>query len=169
MELGIKGPLIGFTVIADLERGEVRVQGQSPAGWLRYRICAAASGRGAQLLVEKAPQGELNIQGQSIAVGTCLELVASSEPFAPYHPPLLERLALGSHKAQDIELIQRAVICGEIWPIWHRLGQMIPFLDPIELHEGDINSFSRMRKCPKDTGSEFFIDLWKNSFKAGFF
>lgn len=38
----------------------------------------------------------------------------------------VERLALGSHKKQEWELVRRRCDLAEILPIWFRLGQMVP-------------------------------------------
>src|SRR5262249_35752829 len=121
-------PLHKFTIIQDLERCEVRVFGMSPLGFFRYRLTALSENRGLLIKVEKTPSQRVPMSGKG-------EWLLDGEVIAPqridsiqtFSPPELERLSLGNHRAQDLDLIRRRKDLSEILPIWHRLGQMVVF------------------------------------------
>lgn len=110
LPLDITGPVDKFTVEQDLEHGFIRVWGDTPHGFFRYRLQALQSG-GVQLTSEKG-----NLESGAI-LGTSGDI---------YMPPKTDRLSLGNHKKQEWELIHRRGDLTEILPLWHRLGQMIP-------------------------------------------
>lgn len=93
----VKGPVSGFTIQQDLERGVVSFWGNAASGYFRF-FCIFDNG---QVVVTTTQPKKQNLGQQP-------------------------RLSLGSHKSQDWEQISRRVALEEIFPIWHRLGLMTP-------------------------------------------
>jgi hypothetical protein len=131
----LKGPLDKFSILQDLEKEEIRVWGDSPAGFFRYRVKAIQAGD-IEIIVEKAPlQGvQYSYEGGSlmgeerIISGTRLKVVTAL-PLYIREPRKfsMERLSLGNNKAQDWELMRRRADFAEIFPIWHALGFTVPY------------------------------------------
>lgn len=107
--LNISGPVKEFTVIQNLERGEVLVFGKTPSGLLRYTIRAA--GERLQLIAKKPLQLP---PADFIFENDIKDMISTSK----------ERLHLGQHKDLDWELVKRRLDLREILPVWHRLGQL---------------------------------------------
>ena len=131
------GPFSEFTVCQDLEKGDVQVWGKSRTGHLRYRIAALAAGEGVMLTLEKklpAPvalqcAGEWKLSAGSLLnpgdrCAICPDL-SQADSLKCFSMPMIDRLSLGSHKAQDVELMRRRMDFAEIFPHWHRLGQVV--------------------------------------------
>jgi len=98
--LGWKGPVLDFTLELDLEKGVVWVYGKTLDG--HRRIC-------------------IQMTEEGIAIDKKLVL-----PGAKVNPHSLERLSLGMSKTLDWEKVTRRHLMAEIFPIWFRLGQMVP-------------------------------------------
>lgn len=103
VDLPITGPITHFTAIQDLERGGIRVSFSCQAGFVRYTI---------------HPGPILHLDKGNIA------LPWQGEARTPPLPQ--ERLFFGSHKKLDWELVVRRKDSKELFPIWHRLGLMLP-------------------------------------------
>ncbi len=112
--LSIRGPVRDFTVQLDLEKGIIKVWGDSKAGFFRYLIAKSDDKALFAIKVEKHP-----IEWESAQPIQVLKEFQAV-------PLLAERLSLGSHKAQDWELVRRRRDLKEIFPIWYRLGQLVP-------------------------------------------
>lgn len=131
IDFKVKGPLDRFTVQQDLEKGYVQVWGWSQNGFLRYRIAALQENNGITLNVDKCPEKVLEgfIQGRwadeklSIQQGAA-QIFGTGE--TKYQISHMDRLSLGCSKAQNWESIWHRLDCTQIFPIWHRLGQMVP-------------------------------------------
>ncbi len=124
---GWEGPVADFTVVQDLERGEVVVFGKAVQGYFRYRIGALVGSPGVAVTLDKTPTGLAFVTKGwpcSSTVGTVHLFGDGSLPV--YKPPHLERLSLGSHKAQEWERMGNHLDFATLLPIWHRLGQMVP-------------------------------------------
>jgi len=102
--LPLEGPVADFTVQLDLEGGFIRVWGSALSGYFRYRICPADNAKRWALVAEKG------LEGRAASTGKALPI---------------ERLSLGSHKAQDWELVCRRADMKEILPHWFLLGQKV--------------------------------------------
>lgn len=104
----IEGPLDMFSVQLDIERGQVRVLGKGRQGYFRFRIEAFPDE--ISLVCERGgfPSKRIPFKG----------------PF--FRPKSIERLALGSHKAQDWDLVLRRKDLKEILPPLFLLAQKIP-------------------------------------------
>jgi hypothetical protein len=109
--LPISGPVSRFTVQQDLEKGCIVVFGFSKTGYFRYKLQQDESPLGFALHFEK---GQLNEFAS-----------APVDQIAHRDIPPIDRLCLGSHKAQDWESIYRRGEMKEILPLWHRLGQLV--------------------------------------------
>lgn len=126
LNLELKGPVHPFTICSDLEKGRISVSGKGADGWIRYHLLASKDGKGIRLLGDRFYLQQLDI-------------LPSSSPFEPFQVPFCERLSLGSNKAQDWEMIKRRLDLKEIFPHWHRLGQLVPShsAEKVKLEEGD--------------------------------
>jgi hypothetical protein len=96
-----QGPVRGFTVLQDMERGRIEVFGKAQNGYSRYFITAD----GLDFSNKKIP----------------LPFIRKADL-----PPSLKRLSLGIHKKQDWDLIERRLEMEEVFPFWIRLAQIIP-------------------------------------------
>ncbi|MBA3602688.1 MAG: hypothetical protein H0W50_03410 [Parachlamydiaceae bacterium] len=130
--LSIQGPVHGFTVQQDLEKGHLKVWGDSAQGFFRYRIESKSGSKSKfksetdcskefVLISEKMPEVLPKAYCGISAGVTCCE---SAEPNA------IERLSFGVTKKADWVLVSRRIILAEILPFWFRLGQMIPAVLP---------------------------------------
>lgn len=137
--LDIEGPVKDFTVVQDLEKGCLSVFGDSLNGYFRYRIHALDHADGMVVIAEKAPEAgivfELGQERMLIKAGE-KAIFTSTAPGANikiYSAKSSERLSLGSHKSQDWELVRRRFSFADIFPIWYRIGQLVPMPDSAQL------------------------------------
>ncbi|WP_068466390.1 hypothetical protein [Candidatus Protochlamydia phocaeensis] len=172
--LDIQGPLSNFTLQSDLEKGVIRVWGESPAGFVRYYISSHSQGKALFLHLEKAPANGMGLEKdgkkEELAAKQSLDLFS----FCPligtdFQLPSLERLSLGSHKAQDWDLVRRRLDLKEILPVWHRLGQLLPNIPSPMPYDG--GTASLLQSCAElinqQRGGESAV-LWNQLFQAGF-
>ncbi len=129
--LDLRGPIDPFTVTNDLEKGRITVTGGSKEGWFCYHLISDQTGRSLSLAVERAPVAGMRITSQSesfiLQKGERFVFFSREDLFAPYFPPVPgERLSLGNHKKQEGEAMQRRLDLAELFPFWHRLGQLLP-------------------------------------------
>jgi hypothetical protein len=155
---GICGPIADFTVMQDLEHGYVNVWGHSANGYFRYLLIYVE--QKLRIVIEKEPKEGL----QTLCEGS-LTLLPLPKAELPKHGVLqTERLSLGSHKAQDWELICRRLNLVEIAPHWLRLGQMTP-----ATHEKCVSPSLLLRAAESIEGPpEKIVSTWSNLFQAGF-
>lgn len=172
LSLELKGPVQQFTVYNDLEKGQISVTGKTSNGWMHYYIIGSKTHEGIRLFVERAPLGGIPIQhGQKFHLlqnKEWLSVLGENASFEPYQIPLCDRLSLGSHKAQDWELIKRRGNLAELFPVWHRLGQLIPAIPTKELKEGTLSLLDACRKSFMDQKSEEAHQSWLNCLYGGF-
>lgn len=143
-DLPLTGPVDEFTVQLDLEKGDVVVWGRAKEGFYRYRL--RASTQGVAVVVEKMPKG-VTIEHEAGE----LYLV----------PKGLHRLSLGSHKSQEWEQICRRADFAEIFPLWHRLGQMIP--------EGKaVSVLDKCKQAIAERDAQHVLDRFREVFVACF-
>lgn len=121
-----QGPINQFTIINDLDRERISVSGETKQGWIRYHLRSDISSQGIECVFDRVPEGKyIEIDGKKI------EIFKKTPFFFPYHHepffPSLEKLFLGNHKAQDVELIRRRKDLTEIFPLLFRIGQLIPY------------------------------------------
>lgn len=160
IHLTITGPVEKFTIEQDLERGWVRVWGQTSTGYLLYKIIPHSS-NGVAVLIEKAPS---DIKWQVEGVPT--EIFNKKSDTIPLPPQSeFERLSLGSNKAQDWELMRRRGNLTEIFPIWHRLGQMTAVLKQKEEKNSLLSECSDLLDLDENMK---ILPAFKNLFLAGF-
>jgi len=116
IHVDIQGPVTGFTLQLDLEKGFLHVWGNSLKGYFRYRI--AASLHGEKLLIKNEKETH------PISFSSDSELISISN-LEPYTIGFFDRLSLGVHKAQEWTLIKKRLDFKEIFPIWLKLGQLM--------------------------------------------
>lgn len=172
----LKGPLDGFTVLQDLEKGQVRVWGKNNEGHFRYTLAASAVGKGLTLAFEKLPQKKMDFVSEGdwktaekrveekgiISFGPI-----SQESCMPFAIPAMDRLSLGNNKAQDWELIRRRRDFREIFPVWHRLGQLIPGSFSSH-HSGTAALLEDCRQAALKNSPEFILQQFERLFLSGF-
>ncbi len=126
------GPIEGFTVQQDLERGFIRFFGRAKEGYFCSYLKA-------------------NEQG--------IELDGKKLPFVSLEPdplpPQKERLSFGVHKAQNWDFIKARLDPCEIWPFWLLLAQQTP---KAALHK--VGSFSLLASCERASKVEI-VYLWR--------
>jgi len=146
IKIDIQGPVADFTVLQDLEKGCVRVWGKTPKGFFRYRLTAATQNSGIAMTIEKFPENGISffsskmdlwikeaddwqpLKNKAFAKDTIFIGKSPSKncDCLLYEPPVTDRLSLGANKAQDWCKIRPRRDLTEVFPLWHRLGQIIP-------------------------------------------
>lgn len=119
LHLGLTGPVEDFTVLQDLERDCVFVYGRAQEGFYRLRVQAE------ELVAERLFEGGLKVSGSWEGVlqkKQALQFPGTERQI----PSSFERLSLGSHKAQDWDLVVRRFDLREILPVLYLLGQKTP-------------------------------------------
>lgn len=154
LHLEIHGPMQGFTVMSDLEKGVVKVWGRTPQGFLRYRLAVNGQGQ-VELICDKAPAEGLVVNG--LPMKPKERLLVTTVP--PFQTATLEHLSLGSHKAQDIDLIQRRMNLTEIWPLLYQQAQLMPSA----LYYNDL---PLLNQCGEETIPEKLGQRWLHFFQA---
>ena len=159
LALDITGPALDFTIQQDLERGEIKVWGRYKEGYLRYLISPINNGKEFALTLEKGPP----------------KFTLNSNFFEKsnvYQTKEMNRLSLGSHRAQDWELIKRKGDLVDILPLWSKLGNWIP-QTPFEGWEGTL---ILLKKCKEAIESKektilynLFLDLFRAAFQGGLY
>jgi hypothetical protein len=110
VQLDLTGPVEGFTLQQDLEKNCVFVFGRAQEGYYKLRIEASPSG-----FWVRSERGKLLKEDKHLP---------QEIPFVL--KSYFERLSLGSHKAQDWDLVQKRGDLKEILPTLFYLGQKIP-------------------------------------------
>lgn len=139
LPLNIKGPMLDFTLELDLEKRGVHVFGHSKSGYERF--CIGMTDEGIRIMSEKGKTKKV--------IPTKVNLSQISK----------ERLSLGSHKALDWDLVKRKRDLSQVFPVWFRLGQMVPEI-PLK-KEG---TATLLKSCDKLEVVPQFLKL----FMAGF-
>lgn len=117
----VEGPVHGLTGSLDLERGSLRIWGESRRGYFRYRLSLEREPEVRLILLpERSPEQQTE-HGTLFGKETSLLLPSSVDAALPTRPR--ERLSLGCHKAQDWTLIRRRQLMAEWMPLWHWCGQ----------------------------------------------
>jgi hypothetical protein len=129
LTLDFLGPIQGFTVGANLEKGFLNVFGMTRKGYMRYQLWVKEGSL--FLTMEKTPEErvvcrhslfpeeEISFQkGESRTICSQLESIAQATP--------QERLSLGMHKSQDWDLVRRRLDCKEIFPAWLLMASQAP-------------------------------------------
>jgi hypothetical protein len=150
IHIPLTGPVDDFTVQMDLEKGLVKVWGHYKEGFLRYTIQATVDGSFI-IQAEKSPLADLFFS-------------TSANTFVPQGN---EKLSLGNHKAQDWDLVRRRSDLSEIFPIWFRLGQLLPDT-VLDISAGTSALLGNCQLTIADQDKLKVIPSFINLFNAGF-
>lgn len=144
-KMPLTGHVHGFTLQQDLEKNCIYVFGKAKEGYFRIRV--EAHDDGFQIVSEKGPlkSGKITVERD------------------PYSPASIERLSLGSHKAQDWDLVKKRMDLKEILPVLFLLGQKIPKILP-----QPITGTAELLKLPEEREKleEALLAFVKASFKG---
>lgn len=172
VEMGLTGPVEQFTVCNDLEKGRVSIGGKTADGWIRYHLVSAQQTKGVRLVADRVPVGGLKLRQKGIErvlqIHDDHDLIEESAAFTPYQLPLCDRLSLGNHKAQEGELIRRRLCLAEIFPLWHRLGQLVPVEQMQNCQGGTWALLDKCRQCVQHNKPEETEQAWIHLILAGF-
>jgi hypothetical protein len=172
LSLELKGMIEQFTIWNDLEKGRITVSGKTAEGWMRYHLVSSQYGEGIRLIVERAPLGRFSIFYQKyhhlLREKEWIDLFEEHPSLEPYQIPPCDRLSFGNHKSQDWELIKRRLSLAEIFPIWHRLGQLIPQMSSQGSCEGTLFLLETCRKKLTEKKTEELQQWWLNLVRGGF-
>lgn len=175
----ITGPVREFTVEQDLEKGLIRVWGMTATGFLRYCVKAIEGEEGIVILFEKTPEQGLRYTSEgkwkrsgSGVINARQKLMLSPQPLdesrlSTYLFPKIDRLSLGNHKSQDWELMRRRRDFAEIFPIWHRLGQLIPSCK-VGQEAGVLSLLDECCQAMELKAPEKILSYFERVFLAGF-
>lgn len=185
LSLAIEGPVGDFTAQLDLERGSIKVWGHGLQGYFLYSIMALPKNAGAVLCIEKCTQEiivkkldgfEIQLLRPNSFLNKILaakdELIMArsmegAEAHTKYSAGELDRLSLGSHKAQDWQYVRRRLDLKEILPAWRRLGQMVPQIAPID-HKGTAGLLRRCQEHIQGKDKNRIVPELEKLFMAGF-
>lgn len=149
--LELKGPIEGFTLEQDLEKGRLRVFGKSQAGY--FSLTIQMGKKGIELLFEK--RGEKIAHLLPVTGGAGLE---RSE----------ERLSFGIHKAQECEGIWKRLDPQEILPFWLHLSHWVPPLASDERSVGVLRLIETCEKLALEGKREKIVPLLESAMLCGF-
>ena len=170
----LKGPVDQFTVFNDLEKGAIFVSGKIDEGWFRYHLISAIQGDAVRLIVDKAPLDgvfiEINGLNRLLKSKEFLDFFKERVVFEPFIIPSCDRLSLGNHKGQDLEMIARRFDLTEILPLVHRLGQSVPVItpSPLSLDGGTLSLLEACRNSFVNERPEKGEKRWINFLKGCF-
>lgn len=171
ISLDVAGPLKDFTVLQDLEKGQICVWGQTQRGFLRYKLMVCGIDSGVLLKLEKTPLDGVVIAAHKCQAGDALLIkgteIVRGEATSPSFLTNNERLSLGYHKAQDWTLMKRRLILGEIFPLWFRLGNQIQVSPPSESY-GTVTLLDQCRAKIENNDRLHILDSFQNLFLACF-
>lgn len=172
LKLDVQGPVQQFTACNDLEKGCISVWGETKQGWMRYHIFCNVQPGQIHLLAERTPLSGLSLYQDHTAYtlqnGDLHSILGHTQEFEPYRIPACDRLSLGNHKAQDVDLIKRRLSLQEILPLWHRLGQLVPLYPWKDSLGGTWALLEECRACMIQGKPEKTEQCWLNLIQAGF-
>lgn len=170
-DLNLTSPVKDFTIQQDLEKGMLRVWGHYLEGFVRYSITAGKEPCSFIFKMEKSPESGVRSETLNKALHAKEVLGFSNGDIVP---ELLSstlkkhsRLSLGSHKAQDWEPVQRRADLKEIFPVWHRLGNILPETS-ISGYEGTLKLLENSNKWIEEGKKLEVYQSFQNLFHAGF-
>jgi len=156
--LPFQGPIKEFTVVQDLEKGEIRVFGHAEQGYFRYFIFKAEEG--IFLKFEKRPFALMSqLQNQ-----VCIVEQKQSTCW-----PSNEKLSLGMHKSLDWELVCRRQDLKEIFPVWLKLADQIPYHGNPLRYQGTAMLIETCEKKMKAAAKNELEVSFLNVFNAAFY
>ncbi len=172
VHISLNGPLSNWIVLNDLEKGCITVSGCSATGWISYRLIANQQLDAVFLIALRVPQEGLIVEHRKnkcmLQRGEYIQISGKLSRFEPYQPPHCARLFLGVTKQQDCTKIQKRMSLTEIFPLWHRLGQLLT-----QAQSADISTamFALLDACRVNISSippEQQASTWLKLLKAGF-
>lgn len=168
--ISLRGPVKDFTVEQNLERGFIHVWGHAAQGYMRYKIVpcndiSCENKKSIAIYVEKSFK-EIAFEGPFPVLFSPL---FSSPHALPQSASSKERLSLGSHKAQDWDMISRRMDMRDILPCWLRLGQMIPgVVSASSIKGGTLDLLEACQEAVLSGYPERIIPTFNRTFQAGF-
>lgn len=120
LELPVHGPVEQWTVTLDLERGELKVSGETPAGSIRYAVRPGKTSRQVWFIDLKKSGLELFPDGELF-----LTFDGPNWPVPKHH----SRLNMGISKAQNLVRAEERELLDEYLPFWWHLSQWLPVPD----------------------------------------
>lgn len=157
----LSGPIRDFTVEQDLEKGRVGIWGHAIEGYFRYWITAHADGNGLEIAFDKMPGNG------KFRAGDRLTLPSQQNQDSVFLMPKIDRLSLGSNKAQDWEMVCRRRDFAEIFPVWHRLGQLVPSSDSFD-EVGTLTLLQECREAIAAKAPEHILKSFERLYLSGF-
>ncbi|NGX43628.1 MAG: hypothetical protein K940chlam7_01926 [Chlamydiae bacterium] len=167
----LHGPVKDFTLQQDLEKGCVRIWGCYKEGFVRYSIFPVEE-KVCAIFIDKCPEGGIPFsclvrpakEKETIVIR---DGSASVEDASRAFFQVQERLSLGSHKAQDWDLVGRRSDLREIFPVWLRLGQLVPQQQSCK-RLGSVVLLNHCEELIASRTREEIFQSFLNLFHAGF-
>jgi hypothetical protein len=153
LKLSSGGIIENFTLQQDLERNCLKVWGNSPNGYFRFRL-QASSENNFSFTWERKPENT-EIQGTISSQATLFpqaEIPAS--------------LSFGVSKAQDWTLLERRLSLEELLPFWFRLGQVTP--KTASTQNGNAALLKEAEDAITHREANKLATILKNLFRVGF-
>ena len=175
IEWKLTGLIKDFTLVQDLERGEVNIYGFAKEGYFSYTLFHKEGWIVVQL--DRALQGflkgyvqepsvheiflqpkeRLSLKSMSLECG----IVCKDQSRG------LERISFGNHKAQEWESIRRRKNPLEYLPFWFALGQQIP-CGKIEEIQGTLPQLELCKQALQRGDKELCLQQLGELFEVGF-
>ncbi len=148
IELEISGPVNGFTLQQDLEKGECLIFGTAQEGYFEFRLFVEKKQQSLVLEYSRGKGIVVFVDGKKIALSAKEALDLIDVKFDSKMFEDRERISLGDHKKQDVTSIWKRKDLAEILPILYFTSQSVL-----------LSSDEKFTKYPKDDESFLnFID-----------
>jgi hypothetical protein len=170
--LQLHGPVKDFTVQQNLEKGCIHIWGHYQEGYIQLYVFPVEGKGCCAIVIKRCPEQGILFSGldrpvrkkETVLVGRKTVFLETADRRAL---PAMDRLSLGSHKAQDWDLLQRRSDLKEIFPLWLRLGQLVPRGSP-EKNGGTALLLSRCGEVVEAKNKLEVVPSFLNLFHAGF-
>jgi len=166
--LDIEGPVKNFTCVQDLDKGRIYVFGMERRGYFRFEIFA--TNEGIELALNRCFKEGIAISVYEKLIRTLykqdrMTLDIKVSPIGCFSKDI-ERLSLGSNKKQDWDLIIRRSDVREIFPIWLKLGILLPEKNPPEDHPLIRKIEEKIKNKDRVNIESAFLNLFSSNFKG---
>jgi hypothetical protein len=168
VDLNIQGLVKNFTCIQDLEKGKVDIFGIEKRGYFRFEILATSAGL--ELKLNRCFKDGLvilfnNLTSKQLYCKDTFMLGVNLTHLGCFSKDV-ERVSLGNHKKQDWDLIIRRSDIKEIFPIWLKLGILLPDKEPPENHPLISELEKNIEIKDKLSIEKLFLKLFFSNFKG---
>ena len=160
--LSLTGLMDNFTLVQDLEKRALIIFGSAKEGYIRLMV--THKDKELQIHAKRTPVSGITIGKKTLKPKEIYTIDVDQQG---YLAPFVENLALGCHKAQDIDLMRRRLDLDELLPFWFRLGQLTPST-PCAHEEGTLTLLHPIADIIESNQKLDVLEPMAKLFSAGF-